>query len=159
MNLRINDITVQSYERIGAKLFHLCQTQFKESTPINLAVAYDEFDRGIGNATLWLTKHFAIFPVEIGCQNGEVNHRELTRVMQKPGLTLLVQGLPLYDQKLQETRYDSSLPYPAETDLQTGGTVHNHLPVLVGLKDQQAQAAVKRLTQQILVNRMSCLMS
>ena len=68
--LQLFNICPETYERFGAKLFFFCKDQFGSDINVKIFVAFSEQDAGKGNAILWLTQHFGVFPVEIGDADG-----------------------------------------------------------------------------------------
>jgi len=81
MKIKLTEIVTESYKNLGARLFHLCRSIFKESCRINIAISFSEHVRGLGHALLWFTKHFSSYPIEISQHNGNANLQELSQVI------------------------------------------------------------------------------
>ncbi len=61
--LQLFNILPESYQRQGAKLFFFCKDQFGNNINVKIFVSFSEQDIGKGNAIVWLTQHFGIFPI------------------------------------------------------------------------------------------------
>jgi hypothetical protein len=147
--LRLKDINPESYERLGAKLSYLCREQYGSDVKVKIIVAFSDRETGRGNAILWLTKHFGVFPVEISSPDGELNLRELAELALPSHLTIIIQSIPIFEGESSE-RDGNSIGLVGGNDKTTMiGNLKHHVPILKGLTNSLAKASVNILVQQI----------
>ena len=144
--LQLFNICLESYERLGAKLFCFCKDQFGSDINVKIFVAFSEQDKGKGNAILWLTQHFGIFPVEIGDFDGGFELADFDKFTTTSSLTLIIQSIPFFDEKQNKnmlTQTDDNALSEQFNNLKV------HVPAIKGLTDSFEKDAANRLIHQI----------
>lgn len=147
--LQILNIRTESYEKLGAKLFFFCKDQFGSDTNIKIFVVFSERDIGKGNAILWLTQHFGIFPVEIGDSDGEFELSDFDIFTTSWSLILIIQSIPLFDRQLKKQYKDIVTPTDDNAPSTQVGNLKTHVPVIEGLTDSLEKDSANRLIHQI----------
>lgn len=147
--LQLRNIRPEFYEVLGAKLFFFCKDQFGSDTNIKIFVAFSEQDIGKGNAILWLTQHFGIFPVEIGNSDGEFELSDFDIFTTPSSLTLIIQSIPLFDRQLKKQYKDIVTPTDVHVSATQVGNLKPHVPVIEGLTDSLEKDSANRLIHQI----------
>ncbi len=145
---QLRNISPESYERLGAKLFFFFKDQFDSDINVKIYVAFSEQDIGKGNAILWLTQHFGIFPVEIGDSDGEFELSDFEEFTAPSSLTLIIQSILFFDEEQKQN---------ISTFTQTGGNVSSeqvnnlkiHVPAIEGLTDSFEKYTANRLIHQV----------
>jgi len=148
-SLRSLDIVLESYESLGARLLFLCKEQYGNDVNIRVIVAFSDQDTGRGSAILWLIKHFGVMPVEMAKSDGRVDLREFTESSPFPGLTLIIQSVPLIE---CDAGVKKRIPSSSENgifDLNTITNLKAHIPYLNGLSATLVKATTDKLLQQI----------
>jgi len=123
------------YSVLGALLHNilssLCNDSVDNKPKIYLALS--EFDLGAGTTTLWLTKHFGVYPVELDGVNGEINTDLIRDISSDTRTTLLFQAFPLFE------NFSSSYNLDTITSiLESDAHVLAHLPKLAGLRNKES---------------------
>ncbi|QYZ65233.1 MAG: hypothetical protein OI74_07970 [Gammaproteobacteria bacterium (ex Lamellibrachia satsuma)] len=91
-HIKIAGVNPESFDQLGGKLVSLCSDYAGLENEIKIVVAFSDRDPGRGNAILWLTKYFGVFPMEIGGPDGELDLHDLTGFSRHQHLTLFVRG-------------------------------------------------------------------
>jgi len=149
MTLYSENIWLEAYDRFAAKLLYFCQDRFPAPAQFNPAVIFSGHDLAQGRAVLWLTKHFHRYPCEIGEFNGRTDLGEIGRFLQRPGVPVLVQAVPVRgDGSDAIPGFDpAGSPGNGEEDLL--GNVQVHLAAVGWPKDSPQQASEKYLFRQV----------
>ncbi len=149
--LRLQELSEESYEKLSAKLSYLCHQMFDDNSKIRLFVAFSAQDKGRGNAILWLTKYFGLFPVEISAPNGEIDTLEFSEFSNFSGITLILQSLPIIparDRKQEPTDFSSQYIENGNKPEQTPN-LKTLVPILDGIEPNFSQVTFDIITQQI----------
>lgn len=147
--LRLEDINPEPYENLGAKLSYLCREQYGDDVKVKIMVAFSDQDTGRGNAILWLTKHFGVFPVEMGNPDGELDRHDLAELAPLSELTLIIQSVPLVAGGLEEGIGDPPWPIDDGVKMAEIDNLKTHVPGLNGSTNSFSLASADRLVQQI----------
>lgn len=147
--LHLRNISPESYEVLGAKLFFFCKDQFGSDTNIKIFMAFSEQDIGKGSAILWLTQHFGIFPVEIGNSDGEFELSDFDIFTTPSSLALIIQSIPLFNRQLKNQYKGIVTPTDAHVSATQVGNLKPHIPVIEGLTDSLEKDSANRLIHQI----------
>jgi len=144
--LQLSNVFTESYQRLGAKLFYFSKDQFGNDINIKIFVAFSEQDAGKGNAILWLTQHFGVFPVEIGDPDGKFELADFAKFTTASSLSLIIQSIPFLGDKQNKNMF-------AQTDDNASSEqVDNlkvHVPAIEGLTDSFEKDTANRLIHQI----------
>ncbi len=139
--LHLQDINMVSYEILSSKLSVFCKQQFGNDIKIRILVGFSSQDKGRGNAILWLTKYFGVFPIELSNPDATIDQQEFSEPSSFSGLTLIIQSFPITaSNKLAE----------GKNTLNTSINDYQVLiPTLGGIKPHYSQLSVDLMTQQI----------
>ena len=142
------DINPEAYEILGAKLMNLCNEQYGSGVSVKIITLFSDQDHGRGNAILWLTKHFGVFPVEIGTPFGGLEIHELAELVATSSLTLIIQSVPLFE-TLKESNSKTISPVNNNDKITQIDGPRPHLPTIKGVAGTQIKASVNMLNNQI----------
>ena len=147
--LGLHGINSESFKSLGGRLVSLYREHSKNNDKIKIIVAFSDQDPGRGNAILWLTKHFGVFPMEIGEPEGKLDLNDFNEITQDSQPTFLIQSIPLCEGKLYDLDSgQEEIPDKNKRSTMEGGLKY-HVPNTEGLKNSLARASVDMLIQQI----------
>jgi len=142
-------INSESFKRLGGRLVSLCREHIEKDGKIRIIVAFSDQDSGRGNAILWLTKHFGVFPMEIGEPEGKLDLNDFNDITRDSQPTLLIQSIPLCEGELYDLDGgQKEIPGIIKKSVTEDGLKY-HVPITQGLKNSLARASVDMLIQQI----------
>jgi len=143
--LQLFNICAESYERLGAKLFYFCKEQFGSDINVKIYVIFSEQDAGKGNAILWLTQHFGVFPVEMGDADGAFEVTDFEKFIATSSLTLVIQSIPFFEERQNR----SMITQTNNTSSEQLDNLKVHVPAIEGLTDSFEKDTADRLIHQI----------
>jgi len=152
--LQLQDLNPDTYKYLSAKLSSFFQQQFGDNLKIRILVAFSIQDNSRGNAILWLTKFFGVFPIEISNPKGEIDHQEFSELPPFSGLTLIIQSLPIMTVE-NHIKEQNNIVYPNDDNYKLFIEAHNliaHVPKLDGIKPNFSNVSFERMTQQHVIS-------
>lgn len=116
---------------------------------VKVLVAFSDRDPGRGNAILWLTKHFGVFPIEVSRPTGELNVIDVTEFRKQLRLTLLIQAIPIVEERTYPIGTNSEQIDSAAGKSSLKGDLRYHVPRIKGAKNLRATASLDTLIHQV----------